>query len=140
MKRGVVVFFTVFIAAQALVVSSCKKKETLQTPFTRILGTWEKAKYATDDNGNGVIDNSEIHDVQTGIVDELTFKSDSTGNELTNSVTLPYDWNIIEGSSVILSYRANDTVVYYMYEVSSVDLTLTTTTNQGLIWYYYVKK
>lgn len=140
MKRGIVIFFTLFIAAQLLVVPSCKKSEGLATLFSRVLGTWKEAKYATDDNGNGVIDPSEIHPVPADIDNELTFNKDSAGVSTTNGFPLNFTWSIIEGSELMVSYSANDTIEYNLIEISSDDLTLTTYTNLGLTWYYYIRK
>ena len=140
MNRNIVIFFTLFIAFLVLGVSSCKKP-ALETPFTRIIGKWKKVKYATDDNHNGVIDQKEIFLVESGVKNELLFKKDSTGVETTNSSpALSFKWRIVSGASVLIAYSANDTITYNITDISSVDLTLTTTTKLGLAWYYYIKE
>ena len=53
----------------------------MNTPFSRLVGRWKETQTATDDNGDGVIEDYEIHKVTPGYNDLLYFKSDYTGNE-----------------------------------------------------------
>ena len=140
MRSNKTIFFILFFAIVLPWISACRK-EKIDTPFTRMVGKWKKAKYATDDNNNGQIDTKEIYLVESGVNNELFFKGDSSGTETTNSSpALTFKWRIVAGSSVLLQYSANDTVEYNITNVSSVDLTLTTTTKLGLVWYYYIKE
>ena len=141
MNRIVVIFFTfLFVAFVACVVMSCSK-DKIQTPFTRMLGTWKEIEYATDDNGNGIIDSWEKQKVPSEVNHRLYFKPDSTGYETnTGAPQLDFRWRTYPGPTLLMEYNANDTVTYNITEISSVDLTLTTTTSLGLVWYYYAKQ
>jgi len=140
MSKKTLIFITLFSLGLGIGLSSCRK-ERLQTPFTRLIGKWKKTKFATDDNRNGVIDSREVHYVESGVNNEIFFKEDSTGIETTNSSpALNFKWQIVSGASVLVQYSANDTIIYKIVNVSSVDLTFTTESDLGLLWYYYVKQ
>lgn len=128
-----------------VLITSCAKKESPDTPANRILGKWKLVKTATDDNGNGQIDDVEIHPVPAIVDNEKVFNKDGTGVETNvyNGVTtlpLNFSWKIVGKDSVWVGYVANDTITYYLSTVSSANLTLTTNTQFGLAWYYYDKK
>ena len=140
MTRNKGFFFVIPLAALFAALWSCNKNEGPQTTFGKIAGKWRLAETATDDNGNGVIDASELHPVQSGYVDILNFKVDSTGVETTvsNSDSAPplnFTWNVIVGDSVRLDYTAHLTVTYYINNLNASNLTLTTRTplNTGTI-------
>jgi len=144
MKKNMIILFALFLLFLSAGFISCTKKEAPNTPFSRILGKWKKTQYATDDNNNGVIDAGEIHSVPATLDDELLFTNEATGVETSvdNGVTatpLSFDWKIVGSDSVWVAYRANDTLTYYIAEVSSHDLQLNIVTQFGLAAYYYTK-
>jgi hypothetical protein len=140
MKRDLAIFLTVCIASMMFGVTSCKRQAP-DTPFGRMLGKWKKVKYATDDNRNGIIDKKEIFLVESGVDNEILFRKDSTGVETTNSdPPSSFRWQIVGDASVLVQYTASDTITYSIENVSSGSLTLTTSTQFGLAWYYYIKK
>ena len=125
----------------SLGLGSCAKKQQPDTPSTRIIGTWKKVKFATDDNNNGQIDSWEIFPVQPNITNTLEFKKDNTGVEKTTySPDLDFRWQIVGDLSVMLSYSANDTVIYQLESINSGNMTLTTRNNISLAGYYYDKQ
>jgi len=138
MKRPLL-FLSLFTVFALAVVSSCKK-EKKQTPFTRVQGKWRKMKYATDDNRNGVIDTREIRLTESSIVNTIEFKGDSTGIEKTSSSPdLNFRWQIIGTASILIQYNSNDTFIYSVQNITSEDMTITTDSKLGLLWYYYVR-
>jgi len=144
MRRNNAIYLILIITTVCLLVSSCAKKEAPATIYTKVIGKWKWAQYATDDNRNGVIDANEIAPVASDIDDEISFKNDGTGVETRTvnkepQIPLSFTWQLFYTDSIRLQYKANDTETYYIFAISSVDLTLTTTKNQGLAWYYYRK-
>jgi hypothetical protein len=144
MRRTVVILLMLSFTTICLFMMSCAKKQSPSTPFTRIIGKWKKTKYATDDNNNGIIDPGEISSVAPGVDNELYFKNDETGMETSvinkePSTPLVFNWYILADDSLRIAYKANDTITYNIVSISSIDLTLTTNTKQGLAWYYYRK-
>ncbi len=138
MKRSLL-FLTLFTVFALAIVSSCKK-EKKQTPFTRVQGKWRKMKYATDDNRNGIIDIREIRVIESSITNTIEFKGDSTGVEKTSSSPdLNFRWQIVGAASILVQYTAGDTVVYTIQNITSEDMTVTTDSKLGLLWYYYVR-
>lgn len=144
MGKIVSIIVSVAIASSLAGLSSCAKNEKLKTPTDRLVGKWMKTKFATDDNIDGIIEDQEISAQPTAIDNELFFKSDKTGNETTivnkeAKTPLNFTWELTNKDSLVVNYTANSTVVYNLVSVSSHDLTLTTQTDKGLAWYYYVK-
>ena len=142
MKNTVIISF-LFLLVAAL--GSCTKKQSPNTPFNRLQGKWKLAKTATDDNVNGQIDGAEIFPVDKLLDNEKQFNKDGTGvetNVYNGSTSLPlhFTWRIISNDSVWIAYSANDTLTYYLADISSSSLTLITNTSFGLAWYYYTKK
>jgi hypothetical protein len=140
--------FTLLFLLVALIalLGACQKNNTVQTPKDRIQGKWKLYKYAYDDNNNGNIENREIYLQQTQITTTLYFAANGTGeekthiNDKTSDIVLPYNWKIVGNDSVWIGYRANDTLIYYILNVSSAELTLTRHTKLGLSWYNYLKQ
>jgi len=129
------------VIAICIGLSSCAKKETPDTPSSRLVGTWKKVQFATDDNNNGTIDKWEIFGVQPNITNTIEFNKDNTGVEKTTfSPDLGFRWQIVGDLSVRISYDANDTVTYNIASVNSSSLNLTTRTTFSLVGYYYDKK
>ena len=124
------------------VVCSCTKKQEAETPFTRVIGNWKKVQYATDDNGNGVIDQQEIRNVQLGVVDVMVFKPDTTGYEALSvdgsKDTSKFKW-FVGGDSLYVSYTAHFSVAYFISHVSTGDLEIITGDSLTLAWYHYNK-
>lgn len=117
---------------------SCTKEKEPETPFTRMVGKWKKVRYATDDNGNGVLDDYEMRPVTQDIVNILEFKKDSTGVEYaTHSLDLPFSWYIGNEVSLMTIYKTGDSIAYKVVYVSGANLHLTTKSNVGLAGYYY---
>lgn len=143
MKRYTTILSILFVIPLLIGVESCTKKQPPDTLFSKMLGQWKKTAYATDDNGNGVIDAGEIHPQSANILDELVIKKDTTGYENTivnniQEVPLNFKWYVY-ADSVVFYYAAHDTIVYYIDEVNSYTLALYTNTSTGLAAYYYSK-
>ena len=142
MRKNVAILSTLFVAS-LFCISSCTKKEQPDTPFTRVMGGWQKIEYATDDNNNGVIDKQEIHSQPLGFIDIMVFKSDTTGYEATsfdNSKDTSYFQWFVGGDSLYVSYKAHFSEVYYIQHVSSGNLEIITSTPTGLAWYNYAHR
>ncbi len=107
------------------------------------MGAWKKVQYATDDNGNGVIDPQEIRFVQLGVVDVMVFKPDTTGYEATSvdgsKDTSAFKW-FVGGDSLYVSYDAHFSVAYLISHVSTGNLELLTGDSLTLAWYSYNKE
>ena len=122
-------------------VISCRRKDQLDTPYTKLPGKWKKVQYATDDNQNGIIDSWEIHSVESSVTNLLTFKSDSTGaDSTTGSLNINFRWKVLHDDSVWIARSGHDTTVYWLAQLSGKNLALTTSTAFGLAWYGYVKQ
>lgn len=117
---------------------SCTKQEKQPTTTSRIIGNWKKVQYATDDNGNGVLDEWEVRNVSAGLVNKLEFKKDSTGIEYTtNSPDLPFTWVVSSELTMVFTYNNSEPIVYKITRINSSVLNLTTKTKNGLAGYYY---
>lgn len=129
-----------------LALASCSRNDSVKTPYDRVQGKWKLYKYANDDNNNGKIDDREIYLQQSQITNTLFFAADGTGEEITHvndkssDIVLPYRWKIVGTDSVRMEYRANDTLQYYIQNVSSVELILTRKTKLGLSWFDFLKQ
>jgi len=126
------------VASCSMGLSSCARKEGPNTPFTKLVGTWKKVQFATDDNNNGQIDAWEISAVQPNITNTIEFRKDNTGVEKTSfSPDLDFKWSVVGDVSVLLTYNANDTLLYRLVSVTSSTLEMTTRGNISLAGYYY---
>ena len=135
-----------FAAAMCLLAVSCTKSKGPQTPLTELENKWKLAEIATDDNGNGVIDNYEIHAVATGTTDVLNFTAGGSGVETVTEagapVTYSFSWTMT-GDSLRRAGTGHDLVVYYVQLLSSSNLNLQAWIPQGngassvLVGYYY---
>jgi hypothetical protein len=144
MRKKTIIFFSLVLPLGFACMVSCTKKQAADTPFTRIQGKWKKVQYATDDNNNGKIEAAEIHNVPSTMDNEITFTNEETGTETTfsngvQSTPLTFNWKIVGADSVWIAYKANDTLTYFIAQVSSHNLQLTTNTKFGLASYYYGK-
>ena len=137
--KTLVTISTLFLLL-SLLVCSCTKKKQPDTPFTRVMGSWKKVQFATDDNGNGIIDQQEIRNVQLGMIDILVFKSDTTGYEATSvdgsKDTLRFNW-FVGGDSLYVSYDAHYSAHYLISHISTGNLELLTGDSLTLAWYSY---
>lgn len=121
--------------------NSCRKTEKLSTLASKLVGKWTKVRYATDDNANGQIEDSEQRNVPPGITNVLEFKSDNTGGEYaTNSPDLPFSWQMNGEQSLMLIYATGDTIVHKIALVNSGNLNLTYRSKIGLAEYFYNKQ
>lgn len=130
--------------------TSCTKKNEYATIADRMEGKWKLTKYATDNNLNGRIDNYEIHN-DTSIHDyQYVFNKDGSGLNTSvfdgvKSPDLKFYWSMISYDSMRIAYVANDTLVYHISDISSKQLTLTTTSTIEssntieITWLYFVK-
>ncbi len=140
MKRFSGILFLFFVAL-VCVVPSCTKKETAETRLTRMQHKWKLIKTATDANGNGVIDASEIQPVQSGVT-TITFNKDLSGVETIaiNGVTTdyPFIW-AMDGTldTVTRNGVGHNQIKYFLADISSTNMELTTTTDLGLAAYFY---
>ena len=133
------------LAAMGASLPSCKRKEVFETRKTRIQHDWKLVRTATDANANGVIDASEIHPVSATYIATLTFKSDLTGNEnvIANGVTTdyPFTWTMDPTLDTITRSGVGHNVVkYFLADISSINMDLTTMTDLGVAGYYYERK
>jgi hypothetical protein len=145
MKGNRTIVFLSTFTAFVILVTSCAKRQSPETPFTKIQGKWKLIQQATDDNANGQIDGSEIESVPALMDNEKQFNKDGTGVETNvyNGVTTPplnFTWKIVGQDSVWIAYAVHDTTTFYVSTVSASNLTLTTMGQHGLAWYYYSKK
>ncbi len=141
MKRTLTLSLLV-IAAIGVLLPSCKRKEVTETRKTRIQHSWKLVRTATDANANGVIDASEIHPVSASLVITLTFNSDLTGNEnvIANGVPTdyPFTWTMDPTLDTITRNGVGHNVIkYYLSDISSINMDLTTMTDLGLAGYYF---
>lgn len=132
------------LTAILCVLSSCKRKENIQTRYTRLQNKWKLVKTATDGNNNGVIDVSEIQDVNEGYRAFVQYKGDSTGTETVTAGGLttvyPFRWTF-EGNITIIQDRVGNNVIEYKLEdISSLAMELSTITALGLTAYYYERQ
>ena len=144
MKRTVALSI-LFTIAFSCVTSSCKRKEVIETRLTRLTNKWKLVKTATDSNGNGGIDPSEIQPVQDSYNDVLYFNPDNSGTEtvIANSVTTvyPFTWTINDQlDTIVRNGVGHNTIKYYLKDITSITMELTTTTSLGIAAYYYERR
>lgn len=136
-KKSFISFFVACIVL-ASVVNACRKTESSPTVSLKLVGKWTKVRYATDDNANAQIEQSEQRYVPNGITSVLEFKNDNTGGEYTsNSPDLPFSWQINGEQALMLVYATGDTIVHKIALVNSKNLNLTYRSKIGLAEYYY---
>ena len=145
MAKNLSILFIIIAFPIVWGMSSCKKNQGVSTPAQNIIGTWKEAQYAFDDNNDGVIEASEIHNQPASLVQELTFNSDEAGilTEISDGVTetQSFLWTISANDSVWVAYASHDTLTYYLYTLNSSNLVLTTHSNSAVLqWYSYNKK
>ena len=144
MVRKPLLFSALLLIALCMAFGSCTKNQHPQTLFSNLVGRWVKTGYATDDNGSGIITPAEIQPQETGTVEILELRPDSTGFDSTavNKVpqsSLAFNWYVY-GDSLVIQYHAHDTDVYYVENVNSVNLTLyINKPTTGLAAYYFNK-
>ena len=144
MKRTVALSFMFFVAI-CCITFSCKQKENVETILTRLLHNWKLTKIATDDNGNGAIDASEVHPVANGSDEEIVFNKDNTGLQTvtaTNGATNTYrfTWSLDKYDTVTRVGVGNNLVKYHIQSISSGSLELITLTDQNILAAYYYER
>lgn len=144
MKRTLALSLFVFAAMGALL-PSCKRKELAETRKTRVQHAWKLVRTATDANANGVLDASEIHPVSESIVTTLTLNSDQSGNEnvVANGVATdyPFTWTMdVKMDTITRNGVGHNVVKYFLADISSINMELTTMTDLGIAGYYYERK
>jgi len=133
--------FSVACALLASGLHSCRKTEKQPTFSSKLVGKWTKVRYATDDNANGQIEDSEQRNVPAGIKSVIEFKGDNSGGEYTtNSPDLPFTWQINGEQVLMLIYATGDTIVHKIALVNSKNLNLTYRSKIGLAEYFYNKQ
>jgi hypothetical protein len=127
-----------------MVLPACKRKEIIDTKYTRLLHTWQLSQLATDDNGNGKIDPTEPHALASGYNSTITFKDDSSGSETItindNSVDYFFYWDLATGDSIYRYGVGHNTIRYHIDDMTSLTLKLTAGSAQGPVTYYYKRK
>ena len=120
------------------------KKDSNPTEYDRILGKWKQVQFATDDNGNGLLDPQELHSVAKTYSDILAFNNDSEGLEtvFTDNVTTNYafSWYLTAADTLQRNGIGHDTILYQIQDITSLHLTLMTTSKVSLVWYIYAKQ
>lgn len=121
---------------------SCRKIDKPQTRLTRIQHSWQLVKTATDANGNGKIDDYEVQPISESMNNVLTFNADNTGKEtvIANNVTTdyPFTWTMDANMDTITREGVGHNVIkYYLENISSIAMELTTTSNLGVVAYFY---
>jgi hypothetical protein len=123
---------------------ACQKHPASGNIASRLSGKWLEVQFGTDDNGNGVIDAHEIHNVVAGFTDYLVFNRDSTGYEsiTVNDTTSKYTftWRTLSQDSLERNGVGHDSVIYQINYITESNLTLAVFTEHGLIWYLYNKQ
>jgi hypothetical protein len=134
-----------FFAAIICSTPSCKKS-AVDTILTRLQHTWKLTKIATDDNGNGAIDASEIQPLTNGQDDRITFNKDGSGKEViisTNGVqdTYTFSWSLGIGDTLNRHGAGNDIIKYHIGNISTSSLELATITDKNILAaYFYDRK
>ena len=132
------------VAALLLAAPVACKKDGDVTAYDRLLGKWKQTQFATDDNGNGILDPQELHNVAANRTDNLIFNDDSEGVEtiIADNVTTnyPYSWYLLPGDSLQRNGIGHDTILYQIQDITAVKLTLMTNSNLGMAWYIYAKQ
>ncbi len=133
------------VAGLSIWAQSCTKN-TLQTPFNRLIGSWRLTQTGTDDNENGKLDTHETVTPPTGYSDIIKFNKDYTGvEEISYDSTVsdfPFTWALPAGDSIVRYYSGHDTVVSYIQQINGSNLTLEnmkTTYSPVLTWNIYKK-
>jgi hypothetical protein len=142
MKKNLILnilFASLFVCT----IVACKRNAEPDTTAGKIAGTWKLTKTATDDNGSGVIENYEMHAVPSIQDYQLLFRSDGSGVSTNTydgvkSPDLTFIWQS-NADQLLVAYKANDTISYFLVNVNSKELVLSNTVAQGLQWYYYTK-
>src|ERR1700744_2061051 len=118
-------------------------KSTVDTPYTKLEGNWAIIQTATDDNGNGQLDNEELRTVTDN--ETMQFRNDSTGtlHVIINGTTIDYvyTWAFINNYTELrrIAY-GEDTTLAKIVTLTTKDMTLMNYTDPQLSWYVLRKK
>jgi hypothetical protein len=140
-----IISYVLLIALVTFVPAACSKKRGPDTASAKLLGKWKLAKLASDDNHNGVIDGYEIHPVSPLQDIEYLFNNDAVCVEYNSYAgksepNVNFEWGVINGDTLRINLKANDTLNYFLVNITSGDLTVTENSPQGLQWFYFVKE
>jgi hypothetical protein len=94
------------MAVSMLAFASCKKKQD-DSVHTRLAGKWKTAQIAGDNNGNGVMDATEVQTAPN--VSYTTFISDGTGKDEDGAglVSGTYTWTLKNNDAdIVLKYNS----------------------------------
>lgn len=131
------------LGAFCVAMPSCKRDDKPQTRLTRLQHTWKLVKTATDANGNGAIDASEIQPINIAtLASTIAFNENMSGNEnvVANGVTTdyPFTWTInAQMDTITRNGIGHNVVKYYLADISSIAMELTTMTDLGVAGYFY---
>ena len=114
-----------------------------QPTLCPLLGKWKEVQFATDDNDNGILDASELHNVAQGYISYLTFNKDSSGTESItandSTINYPFKWVFKNNDTFQRAGLGHDTITYDIVNITALSLQMQTTTNRGVVWYVYNK-
>jgi hypothetical protein len=146
MKKNLVYYLSLFTAlAFSVQIFSCRKIDQSQSLAQQMTGKWVLTEFGTDDNGNGKIDPWELTAVASGFVDQVTFNANNTGVETTSdnnqsSLTLQFTWSLSAKDTLYRVGTGHEDITYFLFSVTTSNLTLLENTTSGLVEFYYAKK
>lgn len=144
--RRTIALSLIFFVLFTCITFSCKRNDDVDNILTRLLHNWKLAKIATDDNGNGAIDATEIQPLTNGEDDEMIFNKDYTGAQTViaaNGVknNYPFTWSLTGKDTITRNGLGYNLIKYHIETISAVSLELTTHTEQGILAaYFYDRK
>ncbi len=122
--------------------ASCSK-ETITTPKSTLVGTWQTTQWAADANSNDVLDASEL---QTDTDTRFTFNSNGTGtswNGIHGSGDQDFNWMLSDNDLYLTLPGALSTIVdtYRVDALTVTDLTLAVRVrNTTALWWVFKKQ
>jgi hypothetical protein len=124
--------------------SACKRNDDLENPVSRLSRRWLLVNSATDDNGDGAIQQVEYHPVADGFVTYYTFADDNSGNESVtppngNVGNYPFKWKLT-ADTLLVERVGNNSNNYYVKRLSNLQMELLLETNRGPVGYYFEPK
>ncbi len=131
-----------FLLLGIIVLPACNKTDAPQTRLTRLQRTWQLVQTGTDANANGQIEDYELQPISESMNNIIVFNTDKTGKETitVNGVTTdyPFSWSMDANMDTVTRVGVgHNTIKYYMADISSISMELTTTSNLGLVAYVY---
>ena len=145
MSRCNNILLTIVIAYVALSLASCAKKQTPDTPFTKLMGKWKLTQFASG-TGNSALIYSPLDKAEDW---EWIFNETSKGYDIESwngmeGIRDDFSFKIVGADSLWKASEKHDTTMYYIQEINSVDMIWTKTyklangnvTTEG---YYFTK-